>query len=173
MPGELHRQRSERRRSPFVLFLKKYRIEILIVVGLILAIFLLFEQTNIRGMLLGWAIVAGNLGLNLVVRLVNGLVSLRSHFGLSELIAIPMLIGVVVLLIWRIRWRLRNTPALVDAHCPRCGGGLQRVHRHSIDRAISIFVPVRRYRCANRDCDWSGVRVSTRSGRGRAKPAPQ
>ena len=89
-------------------------------------------------------------------RLINNLVGLRSRLGLSELIAIPMLIGVMLLLIWRIRWRLRNTPALVDTHCPRCGSELQRVHRHSIDRAISIFVPVRRYRCANRECGWSG-----------------
>ena len=54
MPEELHRHRSERRRSPFLLFLKTYWVEILIVVGLILAVFLLFEQMNIRGTLLGW-----------------------------------------------------------------------------------------------------------------------
>jgi hypothetical protein len=173
MPGELHRHRSERRRSPFLLFLKTYWVEILIVVGLILSIFLLFEQMNIRGTLLGWAVAAGNLGLNLVARLVNGLMSLRSRLGLSELIAIPMLIGVILLLIWRIRWRLRNTPALVDTHCPRCGGELQRVHRRSIDRAISIFVPVRRYRCNNRECGWSGVRVSTSTSHGRGKPAAE
>jgi len=173
MPEESHRHRSERQRSPFLLFLKTYWVEILIVVGLVLAIFLLFEQVNIRGTLLGWAVAAGDFGLNLVARFINSLQSLRSRLSLSELIAIPMLIGVVLLLIWRIRWRLRNTPALVDAHCPRCGGGLQRVHRHSIDRVISIFVSVRRYRCTNRDCGWSGMQVSTHSGRGRAKPAPQ
>jgi len=173
MPEELQRQRSERRRSPFLLFLKKYWAETLIVVGLVLAIFLLFEQMNIRGTLLGWAVAAGNLGLNLVTRVINSLQSLRSRLGLSELIAIPMLISVVILLIWRIRWRLRNTPALVGTHCPRCGGELQRVHRNSIDRAISILVSVRRYRCTNRDCGWSGRRVSTSSSRGRAKPAPQ
>ena len=54
MPEESQRHRSERRRSPFLLFLKKYWVEILIVVGLILAVFLLFEQMNIRGTLLGW-----------------------------------------------------------------------------------------------------------------------
>ena len=128
---------------------------------------------NIRGTLLGRAVAAGNLGLNLIARFINSLQTLRSRLGLSELIAIPMLIGVVLLLIWRIRWRLRNTPALVDTHCPRCGGELKRVHRNFIDRAISIFVSVRRYRCANHECGWSGRRVSTSSGRGSAKPAPQ
>ena len=173
MPEESHRHRSERQRSPFLLFFKTYWVEILIAVGLVLAVFLLFEQMNIRGMLSGWAIAAGNLGLNLVVRLINSLVGFSARLGLSELIAIPMLIGVVILLVWRIRWRLQHTPALVDTHCPRCGGGLQRVHRQSIDRAVSIFVPVRRYRCTHRDCGWTGVRVSTHSGRGRAKPASQ
>ena len=173
MPGESHRHRSVSRRSPFLLFLKTYWVEILIAVGLVLAVFLLFEQMNIRVALVGWFSAVTGAGLSVATRLFDNLVGPRSRLGLSELIAIPMLIGVVILLIWRIRWRLRNTPALVDAQCPRCGGGLQRVHRHSIDRAISIFVPVRRYRCTNRDCGWSGVRVFTHSGRCRAMPAPQ
>lgn len=173
MPEESHRHRSERRRSPFLQFLKTYWVETLIVVGLILAVFLLFEQMNIRGTLLGWVAAAGYLGLDLGARSIDSLQTLRSRLGLSELIAIPMLIGVVFLLIWRIRWRLRSTPALVDMHCPRCGDALQRIHRNSIDRAISLFISVRRYRCTNRDCGWSGRRVSTSGGRGRARPAPQ
>ena len=173
MPGELHRHRSERRSSPFLLFLKTYWVEILIVVGLILAIFLLFERMNIRTSLVGLLNAVTGAGLNAIVSLFNNLVGLRSRLGLSELIAIPMLIGVILLLIWRIRWRLRHTPALVDTHCPQCGSEMQRVHRRSSDRAISIFVPVRRYRCNNRECGWSGRRVSTSTGHGHGKPASQ
>ena len=173
MPGELHRHRSERRSSPFLLFLKTYWIEILIVVGLLLAVFLLFERMNIRASLVGLLNAVTGAGLNAVVSLFNNLVGLRSRLGLSELIGIPMLIGVILLLIWRIRWRLRNTPALVDTHCPQCGSELQRVHRRSSDRIISIFVPVRRYRCNNRECGWSGTRVSTSSSHGHGKPASQ
>ncbi|MCU0500733.1 MAG: hypothetical protein MUC51_03025 [Anaerolineae bacterium] len=173
MPEDSQRHRSEQRRSPFLLFLKTYWGETLIVIGLILAVFLLFEQMNIRDTLLGWVVATGHLGLDLGARFINSLQTFGARLGLSELIAIPLLIGVVFLLIWRIRWRLRNTPALVDTHCPRCGGELQRVHRNAIDRAISVFVSVRRYRCANRDCGWAGRRVSPSGGRGRAKPAPQ
>jgi hypothetical protein len=173
MPEEHHRHRSQRRSSPFRLFFKTFWVEILIVVGLILTLFLLFEQMNIRTTLAGWFRAAIAAGLSAATQLFDDLVSLPTRFGLSELIAIPMLIGVVILLIWRIRWRLCNTPALADAHCPRCGGGLQRVHRYSLDRAISVFVPVRRYRCTNRDCGWSGMRVSTYGDRGRAKPVLQ
>jgi len=173
MPGELHRHRSERRRNPFLLFLKAYGVEILITVALVLAVFLLFEQMDIRKTLMGWFSEVTVAGTNATTRLFDALVGFRSRLGLSELIAIPMLIGVLILLTWRIRWRLGNTPALVDTHCPRCGGGLQRVHRRFFDRVISIFVPVRRYRCPNRGCGWMGVRVFTHSGRDHAKPASQ
>lgn len=44
--------------------------------------------------------------------------------------------------------------------CPRCNGALIRIQRRPIDRLISVFVPVDRFRCAGRngkpDCSWSG-----------------
>jgi hypothetical protein len=171
VPREPHHHRAKRRRNPFLLFLKAYGVEILIVVALALAVFLLFEQMDIRATLLGWFSAAAVSGANAATRLLDTLVGFRSRIGLSELIAIPMLIGVLILLIWRIRWRLRGTAALANTHCPRCGEGLQRVHRRFPDRVISIFVPVRRYRCSNRNCGWMGVRVYTHSDPGHAKPA--
>jgi hypothetical protein len=118
MPEDHHHHRSERQRSPFLLFLKTYWVEILIVVGLVLGLFLLFEQMNIRATLFGWFGAVTDAGLNAATRLFDNLIDLGSRLGLSELIAIPLLSGVVILLIWRIRWRLRNTPALVDTGPP-------------------------------------------------------
>lgn len=40
--------------------------------------------------------------------------------------------------------------------CPRCLGGLNRVPRGSLDRLISLVVPVRRYRCRALACAWEG-----------------
>jgi uncharacterized membrane protein YeaQ/YmgE (transglycosylase-associated protein family) len=45
--------------------------------------------------------------------------------------------------------------------CPQCrrsgsSGHLMRVHRRFIDRVMSLFRPLRRYRCQSRDCDWEG-----------------
>jgi hypothetical protein len=54
MPEEHHRHRSQQRSSPSLLFLKKYWGEILIVVSLILAVFLLLERMNIRTTLVDW-----------------------------------------------------------------------------------------------------------------------
>ena len=167
MPDELHRHRSSRHPHPFLTFLRSYWVEIVIVLGLALSVFLLFEQMNIRGTLLGWARAAVDTGLTEVGLVIQGLLRIRSRLGLSELIAIPLLIGVVALLIWRVRWRLQRTTTLSDLHCPRCGGVIHRVHRHTLDHMVSAIVPVRRYHCGNRDCGWSGLRVSVHSYRGR------
>jgi hypothetical protein len=38
-----------------------------------------------------------------------------------------------------------------------CGGGLERVHRHALDRFASIFRKVHRYRCLDAHCGWHGL----------------
>jgi hypothetical protein len=161
-----HRHRSHQRTNPVRQFFRTFGVDIFIVLGLALAVFLLFEQMNIRATLLGWLNDIVSAGVGVTSRLLDLLFGVESRLGLSELIAIPMLICMMILVIWRIRWRLRNNPELVATHCPHCGGELQRVHRHSIDRVISVFVPVRRYRCTNRECNWSGRRVYAGSSRG-------
>ena len=40
--------------------------------------------------------------------------------------------------------------------CPSCGGQTQRVQRHFIDRLLSLFVPLVRYRCRSIRCGWEG-----------------
>ena len=41
--------------------------------------------------------------------------------------------------------------------CPRCGRGhLVRVRRRPIDRLLSLFMHVNRYRCYNFTCQWEG-----------------
>jgi hypothetical protein len=42
-------------------------------------------------------------------------------------------------------------------HCPGCGGPLERVHRHALDRFVSTFRSVHRYRCTDPQCGWEGV----------------
>jgi hypothetical protein len=41
--------------------------------------------------------------------------------------------------------------------CPRCGGAVERIRRRFIDRVLSLFRPVRRYRCENFLCHWEGT----------------
>jgi hypothetical protein len=42
-------------------------------------------------------------------------------------------------------------------HCPGCGGPLERVHRHAVDRFLSAFRSFHRYRCMDPQCGWEGV----------------
>jgi hypothetical protein len=40
--------------------------------------------------------------------------------------------------------------------CPRCNAAVFRVSRRFIDLFVSLFVPVRRYRCISMECNWEG-----------------
>ncbi len=40
--------------------------------------------------------------------------------------------------------------------CGACQGSLIRMPRRPIDRFISLFVPVHRYRCSRFQCQWIG-----------------
>lgn len=41
--------------------------------------------------------------------------------------------------------------------CPLCGSrGLIRIHRRPIDRLLSLFVDVYRFRCQQFECQWEG-----------------
>lgn len=42
-------------------------------------------------------------------------------------------------------------------HCPDCGSSLERVHRDAIDRWVSLFRSVHRYRCTDPACGWEGL----------------
>jgi len=40
--------------------------------------------------------------------------------------------------------------------CPKCGAPLRRVRRRIGDRVLSLFWPLRRYRCQDVLCRWEG-----------------
>lgn len=53
--------------------------------------------------------------------------------------------------------------------CPVCGGHLCRVPRQLSDHLLNLFVPVRRYVCKSKACDWQGLlRHRPEAGDGRA-----
>ena len=55
---------------------------------------------------------------------------------------------------------------LSSRNCPRCACHLTRIHRRFIDRLLSLFLPVYRYRCDRLLCDWEGnIRVNHRPER--------
>ncbi|MCL4747398.1 MAG: PEP-CTERM sorting domain-containing protein [Burkholderiaceae bacterium] len=55
--------------------------------------------------------------------------------------------------------------------CPQCGGALARIRRLVEDRDASLAAPVRRYRCAGKDCGWEGLLVSRSANSGARRRA--
>jgi hypothetical protein len=138
---------------------REWWVEIVIALLIALAVFLLVERMNIRQTLFV-----------LLMRLVEGLAELGSrlsqgvanfvrHTTLSDLTAYVLLVAVIGLVLWRVRQRLLRQARLTEPNCPRCGGKLHRIHRRLRDRALNVYVPVRRYRCSQADCTWRGLRV--------------
>jgi hypothetical protein len=40
--------------------------------------------------------------------------------------------------------------------CPQCRGALVRIPRRFSERLVSLFTPLRRYRCPSHTCGWEG-----------------
>lgn len=59
-------------------------------------------------------------------------------------------------------------------NCPLCNSSTNRISRRFIDLLLSIFIPVRRYRCRAMRCNWEGnlrnpPAETSPAGRGDAK----
>lgn len=79
---------------------------------------------------------------------------------LAQMAGFILVLAFLVILVWRERWRLMNSPRLSAKACPDCGGELYRIHRHWLDRLLGNLsgIPFRRYKCGNESCGWEGLR---------------
>lgn len=159
-----HRRRAGRARQ----FLRTYRFEIVWLVVVAAGIFLIFERLNIRSSVIAWLQQILAAAVRGVGRLDDQMGALLARITLSDLVGLVLIAGALVAILLRVRWRLLRDPALALVRCPRCSGPIHRVHRHTIDRLISLYVPVRRYSCASAQCGWRGLRVGTGHGADRA-----
>jgi hypothetical protein len=70
------------------------------------------------------------------------------------LLAIAVLAGVYLLVRLHYRRLIQRSEV-----CPKCGGRkFHRIRRHTYDRILGIGLETRRFRCANPDCRWEGLR---------------
>jgi hypothetical protein len=56
---------------------------------------------------------------------------------------------------------MKDSHRTLSPPCPRCGGGsshleLQRIPRRAVDRLLSAFHTIHRYRCRATGCGWVG-----------------
>jgi uncharacterized integral membrane protein len=156
-----HKRRQSQTRQKATRFLAEWHVEIIIVILILLAVFLLVEQMQIRQTLLS-GLRQGLQGLsNLGQVTLQALDRLVRNTTLSDLTGYTLLFIAFAFIAWRIRWRLMTLPRLRTTVCPRCGSDLHRIKRRRVDRWLSLYVPVRRYQCRDHDCQWQGLRVST------------
>ena len=163
-PTSVRRRRrtTEKPQSPVRRFMRRFGFEIIWLVVVVIGVFLLLEQMNIRDTLIsgsqntmaGLAKGGSQLGTTVADRL--------ESFSLSDAIGIILVLGALLALALRIRWQLLRAVSLSRLKCPRCGAEIHRVHRRRLDRLVSYYVPVKRYRCFSSQCRWSGLRVDTR-----------
>jgi hypothetical protein len=149
---------SEHPPSPKRPFWREYLAEIILAGIILIGIFLLVERMDIRVTLWhGLSTLLGGLtsGLELVI---GQSVQRITSMTLSDLVGLTLIVVAVVAVLWRVRWRLIHDQRFASDTCPRCGGELHRIHRTRLDHIVNLFVPARRHRCKNKDCDWSGLR---------------
>ena len=141
-------------------FLREYRVELVAALLALLGIFLLVERMQIRVTIfritrVAWRTVSGAVG-----AVAHAVVYRILHITPSDLIGLVLIVVSIVILLWRVRVRLIQR--LTGNTCPVCGGELRRSHRNWLDHLLSLLLPVRPYRCRNRECDWEGLRARTR-----------
>lgn len=165
-----HHRRKRKPENRLKSFFRKYSFEILWVVIIAAGVFLLFEQLNIRPTLRRWLEAAIGGGERGAGTLRVDLARFLSRLSLSDKVGLILVILALLAMALRMRWRLMHTASLTKLACPRCGSTMHRSHRHLLDRVISAYVPVRRYRCSSKTCRWHGLRVYSGSHAG--PPAP-
>ncbi|MBN2549553.1 MAG: hypothetical protein JXB15_10375 [Anaerolineales bacterium] len=142
-------------------FWREYRVELIALVVILLGVFLLVEQWDIRVTLLRATVQTVDSLKTLLGAASDWVVGYVLSMTLSDLVGWALIIATTIFVLWRIRYRFIHSERLKATYCPRCYGELVRVHRTLLDRLLGgLFFPgSRRYRCSNSDCRWSGLRL--------------
>ena len=83
-----------------------------------LGVFLIFERLNIRSSLFAWLRRASAAALGGVGHLDDQLGALLARITLSDAIGFALVLGALVAIALRVRWRLLHNPALALLRCP-------------------------------------------------------
>jgi len=136
---------------------QEYAVEIGMVLAILLAIFLLVEPWDIRETIYRYTRRTFYTSFIAIKEFAKTLVD---NTTLSDATAFAILLGVLAVAVWRVRWRIIRSERLWSNHCPRCSApATHRIRRRWYDRLPEAMgFPFRRYRCSS--CGWHGLRVS-------------
>jgi len=157
------RSRKAKKKPPTLGFFKQNQIEIVGGLLLLLGVFLLVENLEIRATLYGklvWLVSAFGQLFSAVIGSVRGI-------EFSDFVGIALVIGGVVLLGHRFRSRMISRQATLDStvECPKCGDAMKRAPRqlgHQV-LAFLLYVRIKRYtcsKCPGRGTLWESKRVA-------------
>jgi hypothetical protein len=82
---------------------------------------------------------------------------------ISDENSVKILIGLLafilflLILAYRIVWRLQGSKKFTATSCPRCSEPLVRVKSHEWQKKLRPILPLRRFYCRN--CGWKGTRI--------------
>ncbi len=140
-------------------FLKEYNYELTAVSLILLGIFLLVENLEIKYYIY---IFLQKIFFSLIFilsKIFNAFVIIIKQFETSDIVGIALtLIGFYMLLkIWRDREVSRNSYL---QNCPECGGNLRRIPRTSKQKVSGIIFgsKIKHYSC--NICDYKGIKMS-------------
>lgn len=137
-----------------------YRLEIIVATLALLGVVLVVVGASLQDTLVNGAqnlVSDSTSAVQTFGQRLDGFLASRSAF---DLIGIVLIVGAVIFLLWRVRYRVVHSTRWTAKACPACGGELTRVPRHALDRIAAVFLPVRRYACNNPTCGWQGLRIS-------------
>ena len=142
-------------------FIKEYSVELAFLFIAIVGLFLLIGHVSVRAMFSG---IVGPLVKGLQYIALN-LANFLAEFSISDFVGIALVLIVGAILAWRALNRFERSERYIGDQCPKCGSRLNRVERVRMDRLLSwvLYIPLHRYRCANSDCGWIGVKKPGRS----------
>lgn len=138
----------------------KYRLEIIVAVLAVVGIVFIVVGSSLQNTVLNQArdlVSGGTNAVQTVGERINQFLTTRSVF---DLIGIVLVTGAVVFLVWRVRYWVIHSSRWVVKTCPACGSELTRVPRRTLDRGVSLILPVHRYACKRPTCGWQGLRIS-------------
>lgn len=155
--------------------LREYRVEVIALVIALLGLLMVLQRHQIEP----WLKTAFSQGVEGAKQLNRSLrVSVPQFIDSltpTMVLGVLIVIGMIVFVVWRIRYRFFNSDHFKATVCPKCGSEIHRIHRSVIDRFLSVtFLPyARRYGCGNRDCNWSGLRRRRHHDHVQTLPEPE
>jgi hypothetical protein len=141
-------------------FLKEFRVELIALLVVLLGVFLLIEQFDIR--------ITVYQFLEQLVISINQFIQFSKErlwayfrsFTLSDLLGWILIIGTLIFVAWRARYRFLRSDYWRSRTCPKCGSSLERIPRKRVHHILSktLLFQGRRYKCSNPECNWTGMR---------------